>query len=323
MMNLRKQITKKRKEKQSKVPMVQQCKKRYVSKASRVQCPTCCQQFAKRSLRRHIERFHIEIMDSVTRGNITCLDCNQKFSREKALRVHLSKHHSMTFKEEKFYFDDYHEFNAWKAAIEKKTDSQYYQWSGPSYINSKRRCQYSCNRTGYFKSRKTVAGRKSRSSGKMDRHCTSNIIVVEERGTLHVTYIATHYGHEDSRTNSRSKRSNNNSTAPMETRKRNVMEYVPRGSKGAVQDRIVAVLQRLINNVNECDSSQLLESFEKVVRGAEMTFDMLLTCLNFTANQKAGNSSSATEGEESATVRERLQNILDDLHANQLMFGSI
>lgn len=47
-------------------------------------------------------------MDSVTRGNITCLDCNQKFSREKALRVHLSKHHSMTFKEEKFYFDDYH-----------------------------------------------------------------------------------------------------------------------------------------------------------------------------------------------------------------------
>eukprot|EP00057_Strongylocentrotus_purpuratus_P034282 XP_794602.2 PREDICTED: uncharacterized protein LOC589879 [Strongylocentrotus purpuratus] len=162
------------------------------------QCPDCEKSYTHRSsLSKHRAQKHPASND----GAVHCRTdgCSYRCHSRRGLRHHLTTAHNFQMTERQLKFDSHAGFLEWKQQYERDTQSAYGAHRGAtSTVRGVKNQVYFCSRDGFFRPKgKGSRSLKAQGSCKIDAHCTAGITAYfQVDGTVSVTVVDEHYGHE-------------------------------------------------------------------------------------------------------------------------------
>ncbi|XP_056648484.1 uncharacterized protein LOC130452957 isoform X1 [Diorhabda sublineata] len=172
-------------------------------------CEYCGKEFSNTSARnKHMLKFHCEssssqsLLDKKSQGHKhrICPICikEERFTNYDSLNKHLTNTHKIIIKQSLFNFRNLEEFETWRSQGNREVD--YACQRKNKLSNGNESIYYICNRSNYKGYNSTAHKRKTKVTGSIHIYgeCPSRFIVkVDANGSVKVTFIETHVGHND------------------------------------------------------------------------------------------------------------------------------
>lgn len=177
-------------------------------------CLTCGKKFSRQSnVNKHVMVVHKEPYRQVVgyglneNSTYQCLEgCEISFKFNQDLIYHLKCVHDIDIELVECIFSTFEEFKMWLDTEEITYGVQYARLSGWKKSFKHEKLYYECARSGKQPTNEDKPKiRKGRKSFKLNRNCTSKIIITKRSNLdmYHVKYYRTHYGHSVDVTNKR------------------------------------------------------------------------------------------------------------------------
>ena len=129
---------------------------------------------------------------------------------------HLNREHSCAIDSVERTFGSFYEFSTWKEEEERVSHSWFVMHTAPKTIQNYQHYYYYCNRTGTYNPRGSgKRGLKSQGTSKINASCSACIKAVRclKTDSVSITYIPTHYNHDQKLGHLRLSNSTKNSVA--------------------------------------------------------------------------------------------------------------